>query len=99
MAVAIVDDFQFSLAIGKEGQNVRLAAKLTGWKIDIKSASDFEKMLNDDPELRDKFAEEEIVLEDVVDYKEELDDVLDIELDDDEGESLLLSDDMLDSLE
>lgn len=36
-AVAIVDDYQLSLAIGKEGQNVRLAAKLTGWKIDIKS--------------------------------------------------------------
>jgi N utilization substance protein A len=33
----IVDDSQLSLAIGKKGQNVRLAAKLTGWKIDIKS--------------------------------------------------------------
>ena len=32
-------DFQLSLAIGKEGQNARLAAKLTGWKIDIKSES------------------------------------------------------------
>ena len=30
-------DYQLSLAIGKEGQNARLAAKLTGWKIDIKS--------------------------------------------------------------
>ncbi len=36
-AVAIVPDYQLSLAIGKEGQNVRLAAKLCGWKIDIKS--------------------------------------------------------------
>ncbi|MFL0246946.1 transcription termination factor NusA [Candidatus Clostridium stratigraminis] len=36
-ARVIVDDSQLSLAIGKEGQNVRLAAKLTGWKIDIKS--------------------------------------------------------------
>lgn len=35
----VVDDSQLSLAIGKEGQNVRLAAKLTGWKIDIKSKS------------------------------------------------------------
>lgn len=34
---AIVPDYQLSLAIGKEGQNARLAAKLTGWKIDIKS--------------------------------------------------------------
>ena len=32
----IVPDYQLSLAIGKEGQNARLAAKLTGWKIDIK---------------------------------------------------------------
>lgn len=33
----IVPDYQLSLAIGREGQNARLAAKLTGWKIDIKS--------------------------------------------------------------
>lgn len=38
-AKVVVDDNQLSLAIGKEGQNVRLAAKLTGWKIDIKSSS------------------------------------------------------------
>ena len=36
-ALAIVPDDQLSLAIGKEGQNVRLAAKLTGWKIDVRS--------------------------------------------------------------
>ena len=36
-AKVVVPDTQLSLAIGKEGQNVRLAAKLTGWKIDIKS--------------------------------------------------------------
>ncbi|MEW5866515.1 MAG: transcription termination factor NusA [Bacillota bacterium] len=39
VARAIVPDNQLSLAIGKEGQNARLAAKLTGWKIDIKSDS------------------------------------------------------------
>ncbi len=39
MATVVVPDRQLSLAIGKEGQNVRLAAKLTGWRIDIKSAS------------------------------------------------------------
>jgi len=38
-AKVTVPDFQLSLAIGKEGQNARLAAKLTGWKIDIKSES------------------------------------------------------------
>jgi N utilization substance protein A len=39
----IVPDHQLSLAIGKRGQNARLAAKLTGWKIDIKSESDASK--------------------------------------------------------
>ncbi len=41
-AKVIVEDYQLSLAIGKEGQNARLAAKLTGWKIDIKSKSQSE---------------------------------------------------------
>jgi len=39
IARVVVPDYQLSLAIGKEGQNARLAAKLTGWKIDIKSES------------------------------------------------------------
>jgi len=42
-AVVVVPDKQLSLAIGREGQNARLAAKLTGWRIDIKSASVVEK--------------------------------------------------------
>lgn len=42
-AKVIVPDYQLSLAIGKEGQNARLAAKLTGWKIDIKSQSQSEE--------------------------------------------------------
>ncbi|MBE7060551.1 MAG: transcription termination/antitermination protein NusA [Ruminococcaceae bacterium] len=41
-ATVVVDDSQLSLAIGKEGLNARLAAKLTGWKIDIKSTSQYE---------------------------------------------------------
>jgi transcription termination/antitermination protein NusA len=50
-AKVIVPDYQLSLAIGKEGQNARLAAKLTGWKIDIKSESQLraaieQKLLN-----------------------------------------------------
>ncbi|MFR1518772.1 MAG: transcription termination factor NusA [Clostridia bacterium] len=54
-ATAIVPDSQLSLAIGREGQNVRLAAKLTGWKIDIKSeaqvrASVEEELFNDNAE-------------------------------------------------
>src|SRR5678816_2720144 len=39
----VVEDRQLSLAIGKKGQNVRLAAKLTGWKIDIKSEEEKRK--------------------------------------------------------
>ena len=42
-ATVIVPDYQLSLAIGKEGQNARLAAKLTNWKIDIKSESQYEE--------------------------------------------------------
>lgn len=48
-AVVIVPDDQLSLAIGKEGQNVRLAARLTGWKIDIKGRSQYDA----DPEAFD----------------------------------------------
>ncbi len=40
-STVVVPDYQLSLAIGKEGQNVRLAAKLCGWKIDIKSHSQY----------------------------------------------------------
>src|SRR5690606_37683605 len=40
----VVPDYQLSLAIGKRGQNARLAAKLTGWKIDIKSETDAREM-------------------------------------------------------
>jgi N utilization substance protein A len=42
VATVVVPDKQLSLAIGKEGQNARLAAKLTGWRFDIKSVSAFE---------------------------------------------------------
>ncbi len=43
----VVPDMQLSLAIGKEGQNARLAAKLTGWKIDIKSESQISALLQE----------------------------------------------------
>lgn len=43
----VVPDMQLSLAIGKEGQNARLAAKLTGWKIDIKSESQINALLQE----------------------------------------------------
>lgn len=47
-ARVVVPDYQLSLAIGKEGQNARLAAKLTGWKIDIKSESQMEEEQDQD---------------------------------------------------
>ena len=46
-AQVIVQDDQLSLAIGKAGQNARLAAKLTNWKIDIKSESQFREMIQE----------------------------------------------------
>ena len=42
-ATVVVSDYQLSLAIGKEGQNARLAARLTGWRIDIKSETQLEE--------------------------------------------------------
>ncbi|GAC1326328.1 MAG: transcription termination factor NusA [Chloroflexota bacterium] len=49
-AVVIVPDMQLSLAIGKEGQNARLAAKLTSWKVDIKKSSDTGPRPSESPE-------------------------------------------------
>ncbi len=50
--VAIVDDDQLSLAIGKEGQNVRLASNLTGWKIDLMSVKEAEARAELEQELQ-----------------------------------------------
>ena len=49
-AYVIVPDRQLSLAIGKEGQNARLAAKLTGWRIDIRSESEVRAEVEPEPE-------------------------------------------------
>lgn len=55
-AKVIVPDYQLSLAIGKEGQNARLAAKLTGYKIDIKSQSQVvDNMFGEEPEEKGAF--------------------------------------------
>ena len=48
MAAVIVPDQQLSLAIGKEGQNARLAAKLTGWKVDIKSQTQYDSEMGNE---------------------------------------------------
>ena len=73
-AKVIVPDYQLSLAIGKEGQNARLAAKLTGWKIDIKSQSQSEEEAfgRDDEDI-----DEEEILEETETVEEEPRDVLD----------------------
>jgi hypothetical protein len=49
IAVAVVPDRQLSLAIGKEGQNARLAAKLTGWSVDIRSSVDTSRVSKETP--------------------------------------------------
>ena len=58
-ATVIVPDDQLSLAIGKEGQNARLAARLTGWHIDIKSTSFAGEPLLADDSLIDDVDEDE----------------------------------------
>ncbi len=79
-AKATVPDYQLSLAIGKEGQNARLAAKLTGWKIDIKSESQlrasierqmFSTGINFSPE--DDIDDEETDIEEEMGSEEEID--------------------------
>ena len=59
-ATVVVSDDQLSLAIGKEGQNARLAARLTGWHIDIKSASFVGESLVDDDSLLEAEVVEEV---------------------------------------
>jgi N utilization substance protein A len=77
-AKVVVPDYQLSLAIGREGQNARLAAKLTGWKIDIKSQSQIEQALfNDDDE-------QEQETEDDLEYDSFFDDESDMDLSDGE---------------
>jgi len=66
IATVVVPDRQLSLAIGKEGQNVRLAAKLAGWRIDIKSASAVEAERAEAAKLLvEAEAEEEAVVDEV----------------------------------
>jgi N utilization substance protein A len=60
MALVVVPDDQLSLAIGREGQNARLAAKLTNWRIDIKGSSEAARdtlaHVEADPEVKEKLA-------------------------------------------
>ncbi|MGP4040259.1 transcription termination factor NusA [Gracilibacillus sp. D59] len=70
----IVPDYQLSLAIGKRGQNARLAAKLTGWKIDIKSETEAkEEGLISEEEIEESL--EALEYEDSLDYEESYEDM------------------------
>ena len=69
-AQVIVADNQLSLAIGKAGQNARLAAKLTNWKIDIKSETQFREML-EKAQNEENQKEEKEEIEEVVEEQEE----------------------------
>jgi len=74
-ARVIVPDQQLSLAIGREGQNARLAARLTGWRIDIRSESQFRGIL--ESELMERFtqAAESVAEEDFIEDENETIDV------------------------
>ena len=78
-AKVVVPDYQLSLAIGKEGQNARLAARLTGYKIDIKS----ETQAIESGELPENYMElgEGVYEEDVYDENEEYPEDADVEVD------------------
>ena len=78
-ALVVVPDYQLSLAIGKEGQNARLAARLTGYKIDIKS----ETQAIESGELPENYMElgEGVYEEDVYDENEEYPEDADVEVD------------------
>ena len=69
-AQVIVPDDQLSLAIGKSGQNARLAARLTNWKIDIKSESQFREMLMAQAEAGDAEEVKEVETEETVETEE-----------------------------
>lgn len=87
-AKVVVPDYQLSLAIGKEGQNARLAARLTGYKIDIKSETqareagdfmDYESEYEDYDEYEDEYLDEDAYTEDeyAEDFTEEQEEQLD----------------------
>ncbi len=85
MAMVVVPDHQLSLAIGKSGQNVRLAAKLCGWKIDIKSHTQFEEM-EAELEAYEEYEEDEDI-EEADELIEETEDAAeDVEISDDDDD-------------
>lgn len=71
-ARVVVPDHQLSLAIGREGQNARLAARLTGWKIDIKSEAQYRAVLEEELMSRFEQAVDETAPDDFEDDQEDL---------------------------
>ena len=69
-SLVVVEDDQLSLAIGKEGQNARLAARLTGWKIDIKSKIEFDSLSQEGIDEILSINEEELPVEEVSEIEE-----------------------------
>ena len=101
-SLVVVSSDQLSLAIGKEGQNARLAARLTGWKIDIKSSEEYESLsqeeideilgLNEIDEEASEVADEDDALDDEdisLDLDEENDDTEDDLIEDSEVEEII----------
>ncbi|WP_043933321.1 transcription termination factor NusA [Bacillus sp. EB01] len=82
----VVPDYQLSLAIGKRGQNARLAAKLTGWKIDIKSETDARELgiFPREETIRLFDEDEEFYEEDDYEYDENYEDEYDVEYEDED---------------
>ncbi|MDF7626866.1 transcription termination factor NusA [Lactobacillaceae bacterium L1_55_11] len=96
----IVPDDQLSLAIGKKGQNARLAARLTGFKVDIKSESEADEFLNnmaeEGQEIADEVAETDELADEVADAEELAVDEADLaeaELEQEEAEDAAEQDD------
>ncbi|TQQ84146.1 transcription termination/antitermination protein NusA [Peptacetobacter hominis] len=88
-ALVVVPDYQLSLAIGKDGQNARLAAKLTNWKIDIKSESQYEEELaNGTLYAKEEKIEEEIVEDFEADEAVDLEEVAEFEAEFAENEEI-----------
>ena len=99
-SLVVVEDDQLSLAIGKEGQNARLAARLTGWKIDIKSKLEFDSLSQEEiDEILAINEDEEIKADsDVIEDKSEVD-LQDENPSEDENEATLANENEENSLE
>lgn len=89
-SLVVVSSDQLSLAIGKEGQNARLAARLTGWKIDIKSKEEFDSLSQE--EIDEILGLNEDLEDDVEENDEEILDIIDEESEGTSESSKLIDD-------